>query len=137
VAGDNSKKTYVLRVSTHWESDGISVSVWVEDVSRNKCFFQVRILHVLRFMSIVTCSLVSSHYCPVYQNFGMVVSLRVYGQNYRRLCISHLRVLNCILTIILPYDIVAGVGEVALLIYLHVMDYVLCLVEVYSVGLRM
>jgi hypothetical protein len=36
---DNSEKTSMLRVSTHWESDGTSVSMSVEDTSRNKCFF--------------------------------------------------------------------------------------------------
>jgi hypothetical protein len=30
----------VLCVSTHWQSDGTSVSVLVEDMSRNKCFFR-------------------------------------------------------------------------------------------------
>jgi hypothetical protein len=43
------KRTSMLRVSTHWQSDGTSVSVLVEDMSRNKCFFQVLISHVLRF----------------------------------------------------------------------------------------
>jgi hypothetical protein len=33
-------------------SDGTSVSMLVEDVSRNKCFSHVRISHVLRFKSI-------------------------------------------------------------------------------------
>jgi hypothetical protein len=43
----------MLRALTHWESDGTSVSELVEDMSRNKCFFfQVRISHVLRLMSI-------------------------------------------------------------------------------------
>jgi hypothetical protein len=36
---DKSQKTSMLRVSTHWESDGTSVSMLVEDKSRNKCFF--------------------------------------------------------------------------------------------------
>jgi hypothetical protein len=33
---DNNQKTSVLRVSTHWQSDGTSASM-----SRNKCIFQV------------------------------------------------------------------------------------------------
>jgi hypothetical protein len=36
---DNSQQTSVQRVSTHWLSDGSSVSVLVEDMPRNKCFF--------------------------------------------------------------------------------------------------
>jgi hypothetical protein len=36
---DNSQKTSILWVWTHWWSDGTSVSVLVEDMSRNKCFF--------------------------------------------------------------------------------------------------
>jgi hypothetical protein len=38
--------------STHWQSDGTDVSMLVEDMSRNKRFFQVRISHVLRCVSI-------------------------------------------------------------------------------------
>jgi hypothetical protein len=49
---DNSQKTSVFRVSTHWESDGTSVSKLVDDMSRKKCFFQVRISHVLGLVSI-------------------------------------------------------------------------------------
>jgi hypothetical protein len=48
----NSQKTSMLRVSTQWQSDGTSVSVLVEDMSINKCFFQVGISHVLLFISI-------------------------------------------------------------------------------------
>jgi hypothetical protein len=48
---DNSQKTSFLRVSTHWQSDGTCVSQLV-DMSRNKCFFQFRISHVLHFISI-------------------------------------------------------------------------------------
>jgi hypothetical protein len=44
---DNSQKTSMLRVLLHWQSDGTSVSMLVEDMSRNKCFFHVGILHVL------------------------------------------------------------------------------------------
>jgi hypothetical protein len=36
---DNSRKTSILRVSTLWYSDGTSVSMLVEDMSRNKCYF--------------------------------------------------------------------------------------------------
>jgi hypothetical protein len=36
--GDNSQKTSMLRVSTHWQSDGTSVSVLMENMSRIKCF---------------------------------------------------------------------------------------------------
>jgi hypothetical protein len=49
---DNSQKTSMLPVSTHWQSDVASLSVLVEDMWRNKCFFQVRISHVSRFISI-------------------------------------------------------------------------------------
>jgi hypothetical protein len=50
------QKTSKLRFSTHWERDGISVSMLVEDMSKNKCFFQVPISHVFRFISI--CDLI-------------------------------------------------------------------------------
>jgi hypothetical protein len=36
---DNAQKTSMLRVSTHWQSDGTSVSILVEDMSRNEGFF--------------------------------------------------------------------------------------------------
>jgi hypothetical protein len=42
----------MLRVSTHWQSAGTSVSMFLGDLSRNKYFFQVRISHVLRFIYI-------------------------------------------------------------------------------------
>jgi hypothetical protein len=45
-------KRPMLRVSTHWLSNGASLSMLVEDMLRNKCFFQVSILHVLRFVSV-------------------------------------------------------------------------------------
>jgi hypothetical protein len=37
--------------------DGTSASLLVEDISRNKCFSQVRISHILRFIS--SCDLVT------------------------------------------------------------------------------
>jgi hypothetical protein len=37
----------MLWVSMHWQSDGTSVLMLVEDMSRNTLFFQVRIPHVL------------------------------------------------------------------------------------------
>jgi hypothetical protein len=42
----------MLQVSMHWKSDGTSVSILVEDMSRNKCFFQFLTSHILRFASI-------------------------------------------------------------------------------------
>jgi hypothetical protein len=33
----------MLRVSMHCLSDGTSLSILVEDMSRSKCFFQVRL----------------------------------------------------------------------------------------------
>jgi hypothetical protein len=33
------KKTSVLRISTRWKSDRTNVSMLIEDMSRNKCFF--------------------------------------------------------------------------------------------------
>jgi hypothetical protein len=53
----------MLRVSTHYKCDGTSLSMLVEDISRNKCFFHIQISHVLRFISI--CDLFTdsaSHY---------------------------------------------------------------------------
>jgi hypothetical protein len=44
------KTTCTLQVSTHWQSDGTGVSMLVADMSRNKCFSQFRISHVLRFI---------------------------------------------------------------------------------------
>jgi hypothetical protein len=53
----------VLRVSTYWQRDVMSASVFAEDMSRNKCF-KFRISHVLHFTS--TCDLFtdSSSYQP-------------------------------------------------------------------------
>jgi cell division FtsZ-interacting protein ZapD len=36
-------KTSMLRVSTSWQSDGISVAVLAKDMSKDKSFLQVRI----------------------------------------------------------------------------------------------
>jgi hypothetical protein len=41
-------------ISTHWWSNEASVSMLVEDMSRNKYFFQVGISHALCFIFIVT-----------------------------------------------------------------------------------
>jgi hypothetical protein len=54
---DGSQKTSMVRVSTHGQSDGTSVSMLVKDTSRNDCFFQVRTLYVLRVISI--CDLIT------------------------------------------------------------------------------
>jgi hypothetical protein len=59
---DNGQKISVLRVSTHWQSDGTSVSMFVKDMSRNKCFSQVRISHVLLFRFICDLFTDSSSY---------------------------------------------------------------------------
>jgi hypothetical protein len=50
---DDSQKTSVLRVSTHWWGNVTSVAVLVEhtNMSRTKCFFRVRISLVLRFIA--------------------------------------------------------------------------------------
>jgi hypothetical protein len=63
VAETTVQNTSMLRVSTHWWSDGTSVSMLEEDMSRYKCFFfQVRISHVLRFMFICDLYTDSSSY---------------------------------------------------------------------------
>jgi hypothetical protein len=36
---ETTVKTSMLRVSTQWQSEWTSVSMLVEDMSRNKCFF--------------------------------------------------------------------------------------------------
>jgi hypothetical protein len=54
-------KTPMLQVSTHWQSNGPSASMLVEDISRNKCFFQVQISHVLPFYPFVTYLMILSH----------------------------------------------------------------------------
>jgi hypothetical protein len=46
------KRLPMLQVSTHWQSDGTSVSMLAEDMSRNKCFFQVRKSNALCCISI-------------------------------------------------------------------------------------
>jgi hypothetical protein len=48
----NIQKTYMLRDSTHWQSDGTSVSKLAEDISRNKLFPLVLITLVLCSISI-------------------------------------------------------------------------------------
>jgi hypothetical protein len=55
---DNSQMTSVLRVLMRWKSN---VSMLVKDMSRNECFPQVRISHVLRFISILTYLLTPSY----------------------------------------------------------------------------
>jgi hypothetical protein len=39
----------MLRVSTHWKNDGTGASLFVEDVSRNKCFsmFECDMIYIL------------------------------------------------------------------------------------------
>jgi hypothetical protein len=54
VAETTVKETFILRDSTDWESGGTSVPVLVEDMLRNKPYFQFRISHVSRFISIVS-----------------------------------------------------------------------------------
>jgi hypothetical protein len=56
VAKTTIKKTSMLRVTTHWQSDGTSVSTLVEDMSRIKCLSQVRVSHVLPVYPSVTCT---------------------------------------------------------------------------------
>jgi hypothetical protein len=52
----------VLQVSTLWKSDGTSVSVLVEDVSRNKCFFPRFEYHMIYVLyPFVTCLLILPH----------------------------------------------------------------------------
>jgi hypothetical protein len=58
-------KISVLRVSTHWSSDGINLSMLVEDTSRNKCFFFPN--------SNVTCFTFYIHLWPIYW-LSLVVS---------------------------------------------------------------
>jgi hypothetical protein len=59
---NNSRNTSMLQVLTHCYSDGTSVSMLVEDMSRNKCFSQVQISHVWRFISICDLFGASSSY---------------------------------------------------------------------------
>jgi hypothetical protein len=59
----------MLRVSTQWQSDGTSVSMLVEGMSRNKCFVHVRISTVLHqsvscLLTLpLTCSVRSHSHC--------------------------------------------------------------------------
>jgi hypothetical protein len=66
----------MLRASTHWLRDGTSVSMLVEDMSRNKCFFQIRISHVLRFISICnpfTDSRSFTHHIPMHFHYSCLI----------------------------------------------------------------
>jgi hypothetical protein len=74
---DSNQKTSILRGSAHWWSDGTSVSMLVEDVSRNKYFFQVRISHVLGFISI--CYLFTDS-----PSYFIVVRHAAYSDNHIR-----------------------------------------------------
>jgi hypothetical protein len=56
---DNSQKTSMLRVLTHWENDGAIVSMLVEDLWRNKSFPG----------SNITCSTFCVHLWPIYWLF--------------------------------------------------------------------
>ena len=58
-------ETSVLRVSTYSQSDGTSVSVFEEAMSRDKRFSKVRISNVLHSMSI--CDLLTDS--PSYMNY--------------------------------------------------------------------
>jgi hypothetical protein len=54
---ENATEATVQRVEEfgvlmQWQRDGASVSMLVENMSRNKCFFQVQISHILCFISI-------------------------------------------------------------------------------------
>jgi hypothetical protein len=55
----------VLRVSTHWQSNGTVVSVSVENMSRNKCFFSG---------SNITCFTFYIQLLPVYWHFLVYAS---------------------------------------------------------------
>jgi hypothetical protein len=48
---DNSRKTPVLRVSTHWYNEETSVSMLVEDMSINICFFPSRFEYHMFYVS--------------------------------------------------------------------------------------
>jgi hypothetical protein len=82
----------MLRVSTpHWQSDRTSVSMLMEDMSRNKCFFQGRISHGLRSVSI--CDLFTDSPSYIHTCILIYVHLHETGCNFmsvevnRRLCI--------------------------------------------------
>jgi hypothetical protein len=47
---ETTDKTSMLRVSTHWQSDGTSVSVLVENMWRNNYFSHILISRVLRVL---------------------------------------------------------------------------------------
>jgi hypothetical protein len=56
------QNSFMLQASTHWRSDGTSVSMLVEDTPRYKYFSHVRISHALGFIYI--CVLFAD--CPSY-----------------------------------------------------------------------
>jgi hypothetical protein len=52
VAETTVNRLLMLRVSTHWQSDGTNISMLVKDMSRHKGFSHVRVSEVLRFIPI-------------------------------------------------------------------------------------
>jgi hypothetical protein len=68
---DNSQKTCMLWVSTHWSSDRTRVSMLAEDMSRNKCFFQFRISYILLCISICDLFTDSSTYLLIVDTLQM------------------------------------------------------------------
>jgi hypothetical protein len=55
-------------------NDGTSVSMLMEDISRNKCFyFSIRISHILRFISI--CDVFTN--CPSYHHHKLLGKIYV------------------------------------------------------------
>jgi hypothetical protein len=84
IGWDNNQKTSVLQVSMDWWSNRTSLSMLVEDMSRNKCSFQVQISHVLRFISI--CDLFTD--CPSYMTISL--SYIIYQSDWGMKLISHL-----------------------------------------------
>jgi hypothetical protein len=53
VAETTDKKTSILRVSTHWYCGGSSVTVLLDDISRNRCiFFRLEYMFYIHFLPI-------------------------------------------------------------------------------------
>jgi hypothetical protein len=55
---ETTVKTSILRVSTHWQSEGTSISTLVEALSRNKCFSRLE-YHIFYVLNLFVAYLLS------------------------------------------------------------------------------
>jgi hypothetical protein len=72
----------MLRISTHRQSDGTGVSVLVEDVSRNACFFSGSNIFITIIIIIIILLQLGVH--PVAVDLTLILTRKVY--NIREQC---------------------------------------------------